>query len=186
MIELDCTVSFSPLSSAAVSKWSHTLAKNESSIELWKGNCAVKKNCSWYRQARIEKKSSGWKKRHYNGLAAAFISTHSCHNMYIFASDGNPSITRRLWDHDGVNAVGVWGAWNSRWLTTAIRCRKPALHPFLSSSDTPQRWNRNKHEGNIKCIAWSKGQLPGVSVSIVAFSSCRWFRWFWPKQWFSG
>lgn len=34
MIELDCTILFSLLSSAAVSKWSHTLAENESSIEL--------------------------------------------------------------------------------------------------------------------------------------------------------
>lgn len=41
-------------------------------------------------------------KRQYNGLAAAaaFIS-HACHNMYIFASDGDPSITRGLSDHDG-------------------------------------------------------------------------------------
>lgn len=49
------------------------------------------------------------KKRHYNGLAAAFISIHACHNMYIFASDGNPSITRGLSDHDGVTTV-VGGA----------------------------------------------------------------------------
>ena len=49
----------------------------------------------------------GGMKRHYNGLAAAFITTHACHNMYIFASDGNPSITRGLSDHDGVNTV--WG-----------------------------------------------------------------------------
>lgn len=47
-------------------------------------------------------------KRLYNGLAAAFISIHACHNMYIFASDGNPSITRGLSDHDGVaTVVGV-------------------------------------------------------------------------------
>lgn len=49
-------------------------------------------------------------KRQYNGLAAASIS-HACHNMYIFASDGNPSITRRLSDHDGYHCGGgvQWG-----------------------------------------------------------------------------
>lgn len=48
-------------------------------------------------------KSFGWK-----GGAAAFISIHACHNMYIFA--GDPSITRGLSDHGGVNTVGGGGA----------------------------------------------------------------------------
>lgn len=76
--------------------------------------CFLKKNCSWFQQSPVRywggkgrgKKLSGMK-RHNNGLAAAFITTHACHNMYIFASDGNPSITRGLSDHDGVNTV--WG-----------------------------------------------------------------------------
>lgn len=46
-------------------------------------------------------------KRHNNGLVAAFISVHVCHDVYIFASDGTALITAGLSDHDGVNIV--WG-----------------------------------------------------------------------------
>lgn len=55
----------------------------------------------------LGRNQSEGEKRHYHGLAAAaaFISIHACHNMYIFASDGNPSITRGLSDHGGVTPV---------------------------------------------------------------------------------
>lgn len=49
-----------------------------------------------------EKNLSGMK-NHYNGLSAAFI-TFSFYDMYIFASDCNPSITRGLLYHDGTNS----------------------------------------------------------------------------------
>lgn len=122
-----------------------------------------KKKRNEYKKKKITLAGMKKKKRHYNGLAAAFISIHACHNMYIFASDGNPSITRGLSDHDGVTTV-VGGAgkkpvWCSQWLTTAIKVwkkKKPALHPFLSSSDPPaevvQGKKKKTHEENIKCI----------------------------------
>lgn len=130
-----------------------------------------KKKCSWVlnctgrvflgRRERGKKKRNEYKKkkRHYNGLAAAFISIHACHNMYIFASDGNPSITRGLSDHDGVTTV-VGGAgkkpvWCSQWLTTAIKVwKKKNLHsiPFCPPQIPPQRWYRGKKKKHMRRI----------------------------------
>lgn len=90
-------------------------------------------------------------------LAAAFISTHACHNMYIFASDGNPSITRGLSDHDGVTAV-VGGAGKSlcdaasgslQPLRSGKTCT-PSLSVLLRS---PTEVVQENHEENIKCMA---------------------------------
>lgn len=74
-----------------------------------------------------------------------------------------------------------------------LRCGKkktctPSLSVLLRSPRRGGTGEKKKNTwGEYKVhIAWSKGQLPGVSISIVALSSCRWFRWFWPKQWFSG
>lgn len=118
-----------------------------------------KKEKKWIQK---KKNHPGWnekKKRHYNGLAAAFISIHACHNMYIFASDGNPSITRGLSDHDGVTTV-VGGAgkkpvWCSQWLTTAIKVwKKKNLHsiPFCPPQIPPQRWYRGKKKKHMRRI----------------------------------
>lgn len=97
--------------------------------------------------------------RHYNGFAAAFISIHACHNMYIFASDGNPSITRGLSDHDGVTTVKVGGGAGKSLCDVAsgslqpLRREKtctPSLSVLLRS---PTEVVQKKHEENLKCIA---------------------------------
>lgn len=99
----------------------------------------LKKNCSLFQasSSQVWGGKEGWgkpltgMKRHYNGLAAAFIIIHACHNMYIFASDGNPSITRGLSNHDGG--------------TTVVGGARKSLCDVASGSLQPLRGRKNLH-----------------------------------------
>lgn len=82
-------------------------------------------------------------KRQYNGLAAAFIS-HACHNMYIFASDGNPSITRGLSDHDGYCCGGG--------------CRKKSMCDVASGSLQPLRSGKTCTP-SLSVLLWSPTEV---------------------------
>lgn len=80
--------------------------------------------------------------------------------MYIFASDGDPSITRGLSDHDGATTV-VGGVREKSLCDVAsgslqpLRSGKTCTPSLFCPTQIPHRGGaeKKKHEENIKCIA---------------------------------
>lgn len=88
------------------------------------------------------------------------------------ASDGNPSITRGHWDHQ--RCYCEWGcrekasdvaSGSLQPLKSGKTC-SPSFSAFLFSPTEKIQGKNMKHEGNLKYIAWSKGQLPGVRLLL--------------------
>lgn len=110
-----------------------------------------------------------WKKGSKTGkLLFSFATTCIC--LRVIVIHQLPQGTE-LMRGATMNGVAEESQQCSQWLTTAIKEWKnlqsiPFCPPLIPHRENPGEKKNMKHEGNIKYIAWSKGQLPGVRLLL--------------------